>query len=296
MVQNVHQGTVMKKWLDWDEMLKVPERELAERSLVPIEIYEDSEEMFYTLARRTIDLIKENNEKGEITRIAWPIGPKRNFPILAKMTNEENVSWKNTVNYQVDEWLTWDCRKLPKDNPFNLEEYLKRELFGKIRPELRPQEDRIFFHNPAQMDYVEKKIDEFGGIDILFGGFGFTGHIAYNEPPVSRWFEVSPEEFLNARTHIVNTNEETFIMHSHRSAGGNTKVIPPMGITLGFKDIMAAKKIVLVTDGGAWKQTILRVMCFCRPEVRYPCTFVQEHPDTLIMVDAESAKCPVVGM
>lgn len=286
----------MKKWLNWEEMLEVPVEQLAEKSLVPIEIYDNTETMFYTLARRTIDLIKENNDKGKMTRIAWPIGPKRNFPILVKLTNEENVSWKNTVNYQVDEWLTWDCKRLPKDNPFNLQEYLKRELFEKIKPVLRPPEEQIIFHNPLRMDYVDKKIDEFGGIDILFGGFGFTGHIAYNEPPVSRWFEVNEEEFLNTRTRMVYTNEETFIMHSHRSAGGNTRAIPPMGITLGFKDILKAKKIVLVTDGGAWKQTILRAMCFHKPEVRYPCTFVQNHPDTLIMVDSLSAQCPVVSM
>ena len=286
----------MKQWLNWDEMLKVPEEELAEKSLVPIEIYQNADEMFYTLARRTMDLIRENNRQGKMTRIAWPVGPKRNFPLLVKITNEENISWENTVNYQVDEWLTWDCRKLPESHPFNLEQYLRRELFDKIRPELRPDEERLIFHDPKQMDYVDKKIDEFGGIDILFGGFGFTGHIAYNEPPTSRWYDVTEEQFLNARTHIVSTNEETFIMHSHRSTGGNTKVIPSMGITIGFKDIMAAKKIVLVTDGGAWKQTILRAMCFRKPEVRYPCTFVQDHTDTLIMVDESSARCPVASL
>ena len=286
----------MKSWLSWDEMLKVPVEELAEKSLVPIEIYENSDEMFEVLARRTIDLIKKNNEAGKVTRIAWPIGPKRNFPILVRLTNEENVSWKNTINYQVDEWLSWDGRKLPADNPFNLEQYLRRELIQKIRPDLRPDEENLIFHDPMDLGRVDRKIDECDGIDILFGGFGFTGHIAYNEPPTSRWYEVTREQFCSARTHVVATNEETFIMHSHRSAGGNTRAIPPMGITLGFNDRRAAIKIVRVTDGGAWKQTILRAMCFHEPEVRYPCTFVQDHPDTLIMVDRCSAECPVISM
>jgi glucosamine-6-phosphate deaminase len=150
----------------------------------------------------------------------------------------------------------------------------------------------MIFHDPLIIDKVDKKIDEYEGLDLLLGGFGFTGHIAYNEPPTSRWIDITNEEYCSARSRIVPTNDETFIMHSHRSTGGNTRLIPPSAMTIGMKDILAAKKIRLVSDGGAWKQTILRVMCMHEPTVKYPCTFVQGHQDVEILVDAKTAACP----
>ena len=275
-----------------NEMLMVPVEELPARSRVPIEIFDDPKDMFYQLARRVVDTVKSNNEKGLKTRIAWPVGPKKNYPLMVEMSIRENVSWKNTIHYQVDEWLDWQGRKLPANHPFNLECWLKREFFDKFPEDLKPKEENMFFHRPLEVDYMDRMIEQNGGIDILLGGFGFTGHIAYNEPVPSRWYEVSDEQFKNGSSHIVYTNEETFIMHSHRSTGGNTRQIPPCGITIGFKQILSAKQIYLVSDGGEWKKTILRIMCFHEPTAKYPCTFVQEHPNTLIMVDKKTADCP----
>ncbi len=278
--------------LDWDAFLRVPPGELPERSLVPIQIFDAEDALFEEVARKVIDLVRQNNDKGLPTRIAWPVGPKKNYPLMLRMTEEENLSWKNTYHFQVDEWLDWQGRKLPADHPFNLESWLRREFFNKLPPELAPAEENLFFHDPLHLDKVDKAIVELGGIDILLGGFGFTGHIAFNEPLTCRWNKVTPEEYCNGSSHILHINDETFIAHSQRSTGGNTRIIPPCAITIGFKQILGAKKIVLVSDGGAWKQTILRVMCFHEPTVEFPCTFVQNHPDTVILVDQKTAACP----
>lgn len=64
----------------WNEMLMVPVEELPARSRVPIEIFDDPKDMFYQLARRVVDTVKSNNEKGLKTRIAWPVGPKKLSP------------------------------------------------------------------------------------------------------------------------------------------------------------------------------------------------------------------------
>lgn len=273
-------------------MMLVDPQRLNESSHIPVKIFEKPEDMFQVLADRILDLIQRNNTEGKITRIAWPVGPKKQLPILVKETNEKRISWRNTVNFQVDEWLDWTGRKLPPDHPFNLESYLRRELFSKIDPELRPSEDRMIFHDPLHIEKVDKKIDEYEGLDLLLGGFGFTGHIAYNEPPTSRWHEITNEEYCNGRTRIVPSNEETIIMHSHRSTGGNTRLIPIQGITIGMKDILKAKNIILISDGGAWKQTILRILCFHEPTVKYPGTFVQDKTGAEIWVDTKTAACP----
>jgi glucosamine-6-phosphate deaminase len=273
-------------------MLKVPVDKLDDYSFVPVRVIEETGAMFSYVARWTADQIKLHAQDDKPFVIAWPVGPKRHFPELAASCNRERISWRNTFNVQVDEWLDWKCRKLPASHPFNLQGYLRRELLDRIEPDLRPREEQMLWLDPLRMGAVDDKLDQFGGIDLVFGGFGFTGHIAYNEPPTSRWIEISNEEFLTSRTRIVPTNDETFIMHAHRSAGGNTRIVPPMAVTLGMKDWLGAKTARLVSDGGAWKQTIFRILCMMEPTVKYPASFIQLHPSAEVIVDGKTAAPP----
>lgn len=281
-----------KARLTWDEMLRVPVAQLAQYSFVPVRVIDDTDAMFAYLARYTADLVRDAAQSPTPLRIVWPCGPKRHFPMLADICNRERISWRNTFNYQMDEWLDWKGHLLPESHPFNLRSYLTRELFGRLDADLRPLPEQMVFHDPYDLGRVDRKIDEMGGIDVVFGGFGFTGHIAYNEPPTSRWVYITDEEYKAARTHVVPTNEETFIMHAHRSTGGNTRLIPPMGLTVGLKDLLAAGKIRLVSDGGAWKQTIFRILCMHEPTQEYPATFIQGHPDAEVIVDGKTAAPP----
>lgn len=281
--------------LSWDKMLCVPPAQLSEYAHVKVRILPDAPALFDYLARFTADLIQASQDSPVPLRVIWPCGPKRHFPILTDICNRERISWRNTFVIQMDEWLDWKCRALPASHPFNLQSYLRRELLGRLDPELRPAEDHLLFHDPLHLDHVDRKLDELGGADVVFGGFGFTGHFAFNEPPISRWQYVSNEDFCSSRTRILPINDETFIMHSQRSTGGNTRIIPPMAVTLGMRDLLAARMIRLASDGGAWKQTIFRILCMHEPTVAYPCTFVQDHPDVEVIVDAHTAECPPYG-
>jgi glucosamine-6-phosphate deaminase len=281
-----------KNRLTWEEMLRVPVEQLNEYSFVPVRILPDAEALFEYLARYTADIIRDHMGDPTPLRIVWPCGPKRHYPLLADICNRERISWHNTINIQMDEWLDWQGHLLPDTHPFNLQSYLRRNLFNCIDSDLRPTGDQMIFHDPLNLHKMDETLDKLGSIDLVFGGFGFTGHFAYNEPPTSRWTQISNEVFCSSRTHIVPTNDETFIMHAHRSTGGNTRLVPPMGVTLGMKDLLAAKTIRLVSDGGAWKQTIFRILCMHEPTVKYPCTFVQGHPDIEVIVDAKTAACP----
>ena len=278
--------------LSWDAMMKVAVDRLNDHARVPVRVFERPDEIMTALARRIADLIKAHNAKGEPTRFIFPVGPKRHYPMLAEITNRERISWADCHCFNMDEWLDWQCRALPLDHPFSLEGYMRRNLFGLIDADLRPPETQLHFPKPRNMTTISDRIAEAGGIDFLVGGFGFTGHIAFNEPPTSRWSNISDEEYRTCGTRILPINDETIIAHAHRSLGGNTRGIPPMAITLGMADLLAARRILLVSDGGAWKQAILRVLLMHEPTSRYPCTFVQGHPGAEVWVDRATAEPP----
>jgi glucosamine-6-phosphate deaminase len=62
-----------------------------------------------------------------------------------------------------------------------------------------------------------------------------------------------------------------------------------------MRELLGARRVRLYTDGGAWKQTILRILLFAEPTVEYPVTLVQDHPDVHVICDAASAAPPPIA-
>jgi glucosamine-6-phosphate deaminase len=158
---------------------------------------------------------------------------------------------------------------------------------------LRPPPENVIFPTPLDLDRSANELARRDNLVATYGGVGFQGHIAFNEPPSSRWVSVSLEELRASRTRIVPVAVDTLIAHAHRSAGGNVFAIPPMAVTLGMADLLAAPRVRLYLDTGAWKRTIVRILLFGEPDVDYPVTLVHGHPDVRVVADRDSAACPL---
>lgn len=278
--------------MSWEEIVAVPAADLPAKARVPVRIFPTGAAMFQALARLIADFIASRNAAEAPCRLIFPVGPKKHYPLLAEICNRERISWRSCQCFSMDEWLDWQCRSLPLDHPFSLEGFMRRNLYDRLDEPLRPPEANLCFPSPRNMLDLSDRIRRVGGADLAIGGFGFSGHLAFNEPPTSRWHRISNEEFRSSEARIVHLNDETFIAFAQRAAGGNTRIVPPMGVTLGMKDILGARKMILASDGGAWKQTILRVMLMHEPTVEHPCTFVQDHPNAEVWVDAATAEAP----
>jgi glucosamine-6-phosphate deaminase len=272
------------------QMLAMPIEQLQKLSRHPLELFPTKQALYEHLARFMADQIKLNNARGLPTRWILPIGPKAQYPILARITNDERISWKNVHLFHMDDWLDWQGRPLPTDHPFSLKGYAQRHLYDLIDTNLLPPREQIVFPDPFRLDEFSERIANAGGIDITFAGFGYRGHLAFNESPNNRWQSIPPEEFARSRTRIIHLLEDTLIAHSQRSTGGCTQIIPQMAITCGMADILASKMIYLLTDGGAWKQWILRVFLLTtQPDSDHAITLCHGHPNVKVACDAASA-------
>lgn len=56
---------------------------------------------------------------------------------------------------------------------------------------------------------------------------------------------------------------------------------------------LAASRIRIFSDTGAWKQAVVRITLFGPVTVEYPVTFIQEHPDAMLIVDRATAAPPL---
>ena len=278
--------------MNLQQILAVPKEELHKVSKVKVNILPDVESLYQHFARSIADEIKQNNAQGKSTRIILPVGPTPQYRILAEASNKEKISWKNVYTFNMDEYLDWQGRPVPLNHRMSFEGFMRKNLFDILGREIRIPEDQIHFPHPFRIDEISEKIKEVGGIDTCYGGIGYHGHIAFNEPPINRWYKISKEEFKNSLTRVVQLAPETVVINSVGGTGGNSSMIPPMAVTLGVRDILSSKRIRLYCDGGDWQKTIFRIACLGEISVEYPVAFVQEHPDCVINVDSYTADPP----
>jgi glucosamine-6-phosphate deaminase len=280
---------------DLFEWCRIPTDELEHhpKRKVAIKILKTPDDVHRWVAQDMALEVKQNNAEGKPTRWILPCGPTGQYPYFIKTVNEERISLKNVEVFHMDNFLDWQGRPLSLDNPLNFEGWMRRNFYEPIDPGLVIPEEQRHFPNVNKIDEISEKIKDAGGIDTTYGGIGYRGHIAFNEPPRSPWYSVSPEEFRNSKTRILNLNDDTLIALSQRMVGGCSHAIPPMAITLGMKDLLSARRIRTFSVTGAWKQTVVRVLLFGPTTIEYPVTFIQTHPNAMIVLDEETAGPPL---
>lgn len=260
---------------------------------VRIKILEKPDDVHRHMARMMVDEVIQNNSAGRPTRWILPCGPTGQYRHFIETVNLKKINLRNVHVFHMDDCLDWQGRPLPLGHPFSYEGWMRRNFYAPINPELAVPENQRHFPSVYAIDKISLAIEEAGGVDTTYGGVGYRGHIAYNEPPRSPWYTITLEEFRNSKTRILNLNDDTLIAVSQRAVGGCSHLVPPMAITLGMKDLLSAQRIRIFIDTGAWKQTVVRVLLFGPVTLEYPVTFIQEHPDTMVIADRLSAMPPI---
>src|SRR5690606_14359731 len=76
-----------------------------------------------------------------------------------------------------------------------------------------------------------------GGIDLQLLGVGGNGHIGFNEPGTP----------FDSQCHVVQLSERTRLDNSRFFQAG--AIVPASAITMGMREIMQAREILLVATG-----------------------------------------------
>jgi glucosamine-6-phosphate deaminase len=284
------------------DVFQLPADALVGHSPIAVTVLPDLTTLQQHFARAVADEIATNNAAGRPTRLILPVGPVGYFPLLAQLCNKERISWANVHAFFMDEYCDWQGRPIGVDHPLSFEGFACRTLFAKLQSEVALPKEQLHFPDPLHIDQISEAIAHIGGIDTCYGGIGIHGHIAFNEPPISRWFTLTPAEFKASKTRLVQLAPETVVMNASRAAAGNFAVLPPMAVTLGMADILAAKRIRLYCQGGLWQRTVLRVALFGSPDiadgedVNYPVTLLRGHSDLAIVTTADTAQPPMPQM
>lgn len=277
-------------------LMQMPVEELRRRARIPFRLTPDIPSLIEDFAQSIVDEVRTRNARGEPARLILPVGPVAQYRRVAGISNRERISWKNVYTFNMDEFLDWQGRPVPLSHPLSFEGYMRREFFGKLDPEIRIPEDHCFFPHPFRIDEISDKIRELGGVDCCYGGVGYHGHVAFNEPPISRWRRVSVEELRNSLTRVLMLGHDSIVVQSIHSSGGDAAAIPPMAVTIGMKDILASRRIRLYLAAGERHRAIFRTTVAGEVTTDFPSTLVQGHPDAEVITDEATARPIEVGL
>jgi glucosamine-6-phosphate deaminase len=278
------------------DLMTLPLDELGRRSKLRFRLLEDRDRLIEDFARSIADEIRTRNQQNLPTRLILPVGPVAQYPRLVAICNREEISWKNVFTFNMDEFLDWQGRPIAVSHPLSFEGYMRRELFEKLDPTLRIPDSNVFFPHPFRIDEISEAIERVGGIDCCYGGIGYHGHVAFNEPPISRWSSVSIAAYRDSSTRVVMLGDDSIVVQSIHSSGGDSSAIPPMAVTLGMRDILASRKIRLYCAAGERHRAIFRISVAGEQTVFYPSTLVQGHPDAEVITDRMTAQPIDIGL
>ncbi len=112
--------------------------------------------------------------------------------------------------------------------------------------------------------------------DIQVLGIGSNGHIAFNEPGTP----------FGSTTHIVDLAESTIKDNARMFASIDD--VPRQAFTMGLKNIMNAKKILILANGANKAKAVYGLV---KGEVteQVPASVLQLHPDVVLVCDEAAA-------
>ncbi|MBI1341743.1 MAG: glucosamine-6-phosphate deaminase [Terrimonas sp.] len=245
---------------------------------IPVKIFPDLKQGSQFVAREIATLIREKEKKGEkcILGLATGSTPKTMYAELVRLHQEEGLSFKHVVTFNLDEYYPID-----KEAMQSYYHFMHRQLFNHVDideanihiPNGELPKEEIKKHC---LEY-EKMIDEAGGIDLQILGIGNNGHIGFNEPGSG----------LYSKTRMVTLDTSTRLANAYEFA--NISEVPRLAITAGISTILKAKKIILMAWGPG-KAPVIQKACEQDDTEQVPASLLQNHDDVVFVLDESASQ------
>ncbi|MDB6125245.1 MAG: Glucosamine-6-phosphate isomerase [Pedosphaera sp.] len=248
-----------------------------------------AQDLAETMLKEIIDAKKAGRE----ATIIVPVGPVDQFPILARMINEQKISCRDVVLINMDEYLDEQDAWVPIDHPLSFRGYMNRAFYDLLDPSLVPKSENRMFPNPQDPEAIQNLINTRGGVDVTFGGIGINGHIAFNEPPESGE-KYSIEKFAALPTRVLSLTRETRTINSV-TVGGEISIIPWRAVTVGMKEILASRRLRFYCNR-PWQSAVVRRVLHGPLTPQCPASYFRTHPDAMLTVADYVATLPNIQL
>ncbi len=233
-------------------------------------VTENYDEMSKKAAEIIIDVIKNNpNAVLGLATGSSPIGTYRN---MINDHKENGTSYKRVSTVNLDEYVS-----LNKDHDQSYAYFMRKNLFDEL------DIDQTNTNLPCGVAKdLTKECDRYNEVlaklvpDVQVLGIGSNGHIGFNEPGTP----------FDSVTHVVELTESTIKDNSRLFK--SIDEVPKKALSMGIKNIMQAKSIIMVASGKNKAQAVKgMVNGEITPDL--PASVLQLHPFVTLVCDKDAA-------
>ncbi|MEP7141491.1 MAG: glucosamine-6-phosphate deaminase [Ferruginibacter sp.] len=229
---------------------------------------------YQTLSLHAAEAIVETVKSKPTAVLCFATGdtPRLAYELAAKKAINEKVDFTLCTFIGLDEWVG-----IPEQNTGSCRFFLENLVFQPLL--IEPARIHLFDAMSADLDRECRKMDEAiaetGGIDLMIVGVGLNGHIGFNEPGVS------PELYA----HVINLDNIT-LSTGQKYFSGATAL--KQGITLGLKQVLQSKKLILMASGTKKAKVIQKAL---EEPINndMPAGIIRTHPQGQAMIDEDAA-------
>ena len=240
------------------------------------------------MALDMLGVINENNNAGKKTVFIVPVGPTKQYPILAAMVNKLNISLKNVWFFNMDEYMTSPDTAISPQHFLSFHKRMNGEFYSLVREDLIMPASQRLFPVPGKEKGYDALLESLGGADVCYGGVGINGHIAFNEA-TEQDDPTTAEEFAARGTRVLPITRETIAINGAAYMRGDIAAMPKWCITIGMKQILMSKRVYL-SLGAAWHPGILKRILTEEPTPHIPSTLLQKHGNVMFCTNEEITK------
>lgn len=227
-------------------------------------VINEKQEINNLVSNEIIRLVKSNPQA--VLGLATGGTPLGIYEELIKDHQENKTDYSNIITFNLDEYYDLD-----PSHPESYHSYMDKNLFSGIN--INPENTHFpDMNNPeSYTNLIEQH-----KIDFQILGVGSNGHIGFNEPGTS----------FESITHYVTLAEST--RKDNARFFNSLDEVPAKAVTMGLKDIIRSKRIVLIAFGANKAQAIKQLVDGTESE-KWPVTILQRHPYVTLYLDKEAA-------
>lgn len=196
------------------------------------------------------------------------------FEFLRNLVAESDIDWSKVTAFHLDEYVGMDIA-----HPASFRKYLFERF-------VEPLGGKMTFYPINAENDAQAEADRLGrligahDIDVCFAGIGENCHLAFNDPPA---------DFKTEEPYIVVTLDEA-CRRQQLGEGWfpDLAAVPNQAISMSIRQIMKSRLIVLSVPDERKAQAV-RDAVAGSVDPRHPASIVQEHPQTILLLDPSSA-------
>jgi glucosamine-6-phosphate deaminase len=170
--------------------------------------------------------------------LATGSSPITTYQAIVKDYQKNHTDWSKVTTFNLDEYIGLTQQYANQSYAY----FMNENLFN----HLNVKKTSTYFPNKNLVgDKYQKLIDQYHQVDLAILGVGNNGHIAFNEPGTT----------ITTQTHVVDLTDSSRQANA-RFFDNNIDNVPKQAVTMGLKEILSAKQIVLIATGKAKKTAI----------------------------------------